>query len=182
MKMTANIVLGIRLSPNSFQRVSISGVNLESKVEQLKLEASKATNLPKHFLELIYCGNILDDESILQACGVKPGVMVHVLKKKEKDPPPPVRAMTEADVQELVMAFRTFTRHPNYRSALHIQKKSELLTLWLKLTERLSRPEVLENIMMATPGLSDDPVAISILQDPELLVHMENADLSLIHI
>ena len=48
--MTANIVLGIRLSPNSFQRVSISGVNLESKVEQLKLEASKATNLPKHFL------------------------------------------------------------------------------------------------------------------------------------
>ena len=30
--------------------------------------------------------------------------------------------------------------------------------------------------MMTTPGLSDDPVAISILQDPELLVHMENGD------
>lgn len=42
--------------------------------------------------------------------------------------------------------------------------------------QRLSRPEVLENIMMATPGLSEDPVAISIIQDPELLVHMENAD------
>ncbi|KAJ4446849.1 hypothetical protein ANN_13548 [Periplaneta americana] len=110
--------------------------------------------------ELIYCGNILDDDSTLQSCGLKPGVMVHVLKKKEKDIPLPVRSMTEADVQELVMAFRTFTRHPSYRSALH----------------RLSRPEVLENIMMATPGLSDDPVALSIIQDPELLVHMENAD------
>ncbi|XP_023726645.1 ubiquitin-like protein 7 isoform X2 [Cryptotermes secundus] len=86
--------------------------------------------------------------------------MVHVLKKKEKDIRLPVGSMTEADVQELVMAFRTFTRHPSYRSALH----------------RLSRPEVLENIMMATPGLSEDPVAISIIQDPDLLVHMENAD------
>jgi uncharacterized membrane protein len=28
--------------------------------------------------------------------------------------------MTEAEVQELVMAFRTFTRHPGYRSALHV--------------------------------------------------------------
>ncbi|KAJ9580541.1 hypothetical protein L9F63_024281 [Diploptera punctata] len=158
--MTVNIILGIRLSPNSFQRITVSGINMTDKVEQLKLEASKATNLPKHFLELIYCGNILDDDAILQTCGVKPGVMVHVLKKKEKDIPVPVRTMTEVDVQELVMAFRTFTRHPSYRSALH----------------RLSRPEVLENIMMATPGLSDDPVAISIIQDPELLVHMENAD------
>ena len=28
--------------------------------------------------------------------------------------------MTEAEVQELVMAFRTFARHPSYRSALHV--------------------------------------------------------------
>lgn len=29
---------------------------------------------------------------------------------------------------------------------------------------------------MGTPGLSDDPVATAIIQDPELLVHMENVD------
>jgi len=28
--------------------------------------------------------------------------------------------MTEVDVQELVTAFRTFTKHPSYRSALHV--------------------------------------------------------------
>jgi len=158
--MVVFIVLGIRVSPNSFQRVTVRNVSLESKVEQLKLEASKTVNLSRHFIELVYCGNILEDDSTLKSCGLKSGVMVHVLKKKEKDIPLPARSMTEAEVQELVMAFRTFTRHPSYRSALH----------------RLSRPEVLENIMMATPGLSEDPVAISIIQDPELLVHMENAD------
>jgi hypothetical protein len=36
------------------------------------------------FTELIYCGNILDDDATLKACGLKSGVMVHVLKKKEK--------------------------------------------------------------------------------------------------
>lgn len=36
------------------------------------------------FTELIYCGNILDDDSTLRSCGLKSGVMVHVLKKKEK--------------------------------------------------------------------------------------------------
>lgn len=38
--------------------------------------------------------------------------------------------------------------------------------------QRLSRPEMLENIVMATPGLSQDPVAMAIIRDPELLVHM----------
>jgi hypothetical protein len=36
------------------------------------------------FAELIYCGNILEDDSTLKSCGLKSGVMVHVLKKKEK--------------------------------------------------------------------------------------------------
>lgn len=36
------------------------------------------------FAELVYCGNILDDDSTLKSCGLKSGVMVHVLKKKQK--------------------------------------------------------------------------------------------------
>jgi hypothetical protein len=44
------IVLGIRVSPNSFQRVTVRNVSLESKVEQLKLEASKTVNLSRHFI------------------------------------------------------------------------------------------------------------------------------------
>jgi len=44
------IVLGIRVSPNSFQRVTVRNVSLDSKVEQLKLEASKTVNLSRHFI------------------------------------------------------------------------------------------------------------------------------------
>lgn len=49
-EMVVFIVLGIRVSPNSFQRVTVRNVSLESKVEQLKLEASKTVNLSRHFI------------------------------------------------------------------------------------------------------------------------------------
>lgn len=114
----------------------------------------------KLFLELIYCGNILDDDATLTSCGIKPGVMIHVLKKKEPETPVPSRTLSEADVQQLVVAFRAFTLSFGYRAAL----------------QRLSRPEVLENIIATTPGLSEDPVAIAMIQDPELLVHMSDPD------
>nr|CAD7604187.1 unnamed protein product [Timema genevievae] len=158
--MACYILLGIRLTPNTFDRVKIPINSLDIIVEQLRREASKTTHLPRQFLELIYCGNILDDDATLRSCGIKEGVMVHVLRKKEKEMPIPDKTMTEAEIQELVLAFRTFTRHHSLRNAL----------------QRLSRPEVLENIMMATPTLRDDPVAMSIIRDPELLVHMESID------
>lgn len=42
--------------------------------------------------------------------------------------------------------------------------------------QRLSRPEVLENIIAATPGLAEDPIAVSIIQDPELLSQLCDAN------
>jgi len=58
------IVLGIRVSPNSFQRVTVRNVSLDSKVEQLKLEASKTVNLSRHFI-----GNVWEDIHH-QRCGM----------------------------------------------------------------------------------------------------------------
>lgn len=86
--------------------------------------------------------------------------MVHVLKKKELDAPVQSRNLSEADVQQLVVAFRSFTLSFGYRTAL----------------QKLSRPDVLEHIIATTPGLSEDPVAIAMIQDPELLVHMSDPD------
>ncbi|KAJ8950138.1 hypothetical protein NQ314_007991 [Rhamnusium bicolor] len=68
--------------------------------------------------------------------------------------------MTEVEVQQLVSAFRAFTLSSGYRTAL----------------QRLSRQDVLDKIMAATPGLSEDPAAIAIIQDPELIVHMADPD------
>jgi hypothetical protein len=49
-EMVDDIVLGIRLSPNSFQRVTVGNISLDSKVEHLKAEVSRTTNLPRHFI------------------------------------------------------------------------------------------------------------------------------------
>lgn len=113
-----------------------------------------------NFTELSYCGLILDDDSSLAACGIKPGVTVHVLEKKPAPAPIPIRPLTETDIQQLVVAFKTFNFSANYRTAL----------------QRLSRQEVLENIIAATPGLAEDPVAIAMIRDPELIVQMADSD------
>lgn len=112
------------------------------------------------FTELIYCGVILDDESLLSSCGVKTGVTIHVLEKKTTSPPIPVKPLTEVDVQQLVTSFRKFTLTLGYRTAL----------------QRLSQFPILQNVMAATPGLADDPVALSIIRDPELIVQLSDPD------
>lgn len=159
-KKMSSVILGIRLSLFDFQRVKLDDIDFNIKIEHFKVEVSKKANAPKESLELVYCGNILDDEATLHSSGIKPGVMVHVLKKKAKEVPKPVQSMSETDIQNLVVAFRTLTLNPSYRNAL----------------QKLSRPDILDNIIMITPGLSQDPVAISMIQDPELLVRMGDID------
>lgn len=96
----------------------------------------------------------------MSSCGVKSGVTVHVLEKKQCQTPVKLRSMTESDVQQLVVAFRAFTLSAGYRTAL----------------QKLSRPDILENIIAATPGLVDDPVAVAIIRDPELVIQMSDPD------
>ncbi|XP_073979135.1 ubiquitin-like protein 7 isoform X2 [Rhodnius prolixus] len=152
----SNLLLGVRTSLYDFKKIKLENVDFDSKVENFKCEVSRKANIPKDSLELVYCGNILSDDSTLRGSGIKPGVMVHVLKKKTKELPHPTVPMSEADIQALVVAFRTLTLTPSYRTSL----------------QKLSRPDILDNIIMITPGLSQDPVAISMIQDPELLVRM----------
>ncbi|KAL1117823.1 hypothetical protein AAG570_004138 [Ranatra chinensis] len=136
--------------------MKIDNVDFEKKIFAFKDDVSKKSNIPKDSLELVYRGNILDDEATLTSCGLKPGVMVYALKKSDKEVQKPTPTMSETDIQALVVAFRTLTLNPSYRNAL----------------QKLSRPDILDNIIMATPGLSQDPIAISMIQDPELLVRM----------
>nr|BAN20903.1 unkown protein [Riptortus pedestris] len=154
----STLVLAIRYPPNDFTRLQLDQVNFDSKVDNFKCDVSTKTNIPKESMELVYCGNILDDELTLSSYGLKPGVMLHVLKKKAKDVPIRSQPMSEQDIKALVIAFKTLTLNPSHRNSL----------------QKLSRPDILENIIMITPGLSQDPVAISLIQDPELMVRLAN--------
>ncbi|XP_973179.3 ubiquitin-like protein 7 [Tribolium castaneum] len=155
----ASVVLGIWDS-FQYQSYKIENVDLDNKVELLKNEAVKKLNTAKVSFDLVYCGLVLEEENTLSSYGVKPGVTIHIVKKNAPPSAPRGRALTETEVQQLVVAFRAFTLSSGYRAAL----------------QRLSRPEVLETIIAATPGLADDPAAIAIIQDPELIVHMADPD------
>ncbi|BES88267.1 Ubiquitin-like 7 (Bone marrow stromal cell-derived) [Nesidiocoris tenuis] len=157
----SSLLLGVRMTSFDFQRIKMENVNFDSRIKEFKNEVSQKANIARESLELVYCGNILDDESTLRSSGIKAGVMIHVLKKKEKVPSLPATQMSEADILSLVRAFRTLTFNPSYKSSL----------------QKLGKPEALENIIAITPGLNQDPVAISIIQDPELLVRLGDAEI-----
>ncbi|EEB13508.1 conserved hypothetical protein [Pediculus humanus corporis] len=157
--MSISLYFGVRLNPMTFERILLHSINSCCKVEDLKYLASNKTNIPLENLELIYRGIILENNSTIESYGIQSGVTLHVLKKKEKAKPGSL--VNEADVLYLVSAFKSATKNPNYRGAL----------------QRLSRPEVLENIIAATPGLAEDPVAVSIIQDPELLTQLCDANI-----
>ncbi|KAK6631394.1 hypothetical protein RUM44_005921 [Polyplax serrata] len=158
--MFVTVYIGVRLNPNSFERIPLHSLDSNCKVEKLRHLASLKTNIPSDSLELIYRGNVLENCMTIDSCGIHSGVTIHVLRKKEKEPSRMVNPINEADILYLVSAFKNATKTPNYRNAL----------------QRLSRPEVLENIIAATPGLAEDPIAVSIIQDPELLSQLCDAN------
>ncbi|KAJ8966691.1 hypothetical protein NQ317_014020, partial [Molorchus minor] len=144
---------------SQFQRIKIENVDLESKVETLKSQAIKLLNNSSN-IDLAFCGIILENENTLSSYGITPGVTIHVLETPKHKKVVIEKKMTEVEVQQLVSAFRAFTLSSGYRAAL----------------QRLSKQDVLDKIIAASPGLSDDPAAIAIIQDPELIVHMADPD------
>ncbi|XP_074110336.1 ubiquitin-like protein 7 [Cotesia typhae] len=159
--MATELLLGVRLIPGLSKVLKINDINLQAKVENLRMETASKIELPKDSFELIYCGCILEDDVTLESCGLKSGSMVHVLKKKAPELPVPAKSIPEESILQLASAFRSFNENPALKSALHRLSK---------------RPEVIENIILTTPGLSEDSVAIAMLQDPDLMAHFTHYD------
>ncbi|KAK3097936.1 hypothetical protein FSP39_014676 [Pinctada imbricata] len=104
--------------------------------------------------KLIYCGQKLDDTNTLISYGLKDGCTVFALKKHIEESQAKPDSMSDMGIRQLVSTLQSALLNPAYRNTV----------------ERiLNSSESLENIIAATPGLSDDPVAISMLQDQELL-------------
>nr|XP_018901109.1 PREDICTED: uncharacterized protein LOC109033120 [Bemisia tabaci] len=154
----APLLFGVRLSLNNFVQEKIDDIDLDkTTAEELKSILSKmpAVNLEVTDIELVHCGNILKANSSLSSCGVKAGQMVHVLKKREKDVPVNNENMSEKEAVSIVVEFITLTLNPNSKSEM--QKMRSL---------------VLDNITSLTPSLRRDPIALTFLQDPELLAKL----------
>ncbi|XP_011171415.2 ubiquitin-like protein 7 [Solenopsis invicta] len=155
------LLFGMQVNSEMVMPITLSGVNLKTKVETLKQEAAERWNLPKDSFDFIYCGLILEDDATVESIGLKNGSMVHALQKKEPESSIINKHISEDCILQLASAFKSFNETPAFRSALHRLSK---------------RPEVIDNIISSSPGLHEDAVAIAMLQDPDLMAHFIDVD------
>uniref|UniRef100_A0A8C3AP38 Ubiquitin-like protein 7 n=1 Tax=Cyclopterus lumpus TaxID=8103 RepID=A0A8C3AP38_CYCLU len=108
-------------------------------------------------IELVHCGRKLKDDLTLDACGISSGSTLHILKKtwpEQVSNSEPVNRATAA------REFRVF------HAALHSLNSAYRDSVYKMLTNK----ESLDQIIVATPGLRSDPVALGVLQDKDLFV------------
>ncbi|XP_059391985.1 ubiquitin-like protein 7a isoform X1 [Carassius carassius] len=114
-------------------------------------------------IELVYCGRKLKDDLTLESYGIQSGSTVHILRKSWPEPeirPEPVDKVAAArEFRVLQAALHTSTA---YRDSVF---------------KMLNNRESLDQIIVATPGLSSDPVALGVLQDKDLFVQFTDPNM-----
>ncbi|KAF7699317.1 hypothetical protein HF521_004059 [Silurus meridionalis] len=132
------------------------GSYMVATIKQL-VSAQLPDSLPDpELIELVHCGCKLKDELTLDSYGIKSGSTLHILKKVWPEPavkPEPVNRSAAAREFRLLQA--TMLSNVAYRDAVF---------------KMLSNKESLDQIIVASPGLSSDPVALGVLQDKDLFV------------
>lgn len=115
-------------------------------------------------IELVHCGRKLKDDLTLDAYGIQNGSTIHILKKtwpELESAPEPVNRATAA------REFRVF------HAALHSLNSSYRDAVYKMLTNK----ESLDQIIVATPGLKSDPIALGVLQDKDLFVQFTDPNM-----
>lgn len=153
LKMAGIVCCVYHGSPSRGERIKLPSFNLSETVDSLMIEISKHVAIAPDEIQIITCGKLLNGADTLESCGVKPGVTVHAVRKLNIVPPEKMDT-SELGLQSLILALKSAVRNPAYRSTVR----------------RLSKPDVWENINAVTPGLANDPIAIAILQDPDILM------------
>lgn len=137
-----------------FERHKLSPVKLDDTVSTLQTRVAELFKTKIEDVELVFLGKSLKKDDTLEACGIKSGMTVFVYPHQEPEKP-----TCALNMQEIPMiAFGTAVVNPAFRSVL----------------QSLTKPEVLESVMASTPALADDPIAVGILQDPELMTLLAN--------
>lgn len=136
-------------------------VNLEEPVSVLKKKiCEKYETLQESLLEAIYCGCVLEDSHPIYSYNVFQGATVHVYKKTQTEKPSIAKPLDEDDLVTLELAVCSLSLSPVYRKSIM----------------KHTCPEEIVNVILNVPGLSEDPVAISLLPRFTLLVQLGNFD------
>lgn len=114
-------------------------------------------------IELVYCGRKLNDDLTLASYGIRSGSTVHILRKSWPEhvirPEPVDKVAAAREFRVLQAALHTSTA---YRDSVF---------------KMLHNKESLDQIIVATPGLSSDPVALGVLQDKDLFIQFTDPNM-----
>lgn len=104
---------------------------------------------------MIYCGKPISDALSLESQSIKPGCTIHAMQKVPKEEPPQKVSISTEQKQRIVAQFQTFLSS-NF--------------------QRISRPEVLQEILDEYPGFHSNLGALAFLRDPILLSSMQDPE------
>ncbi|XP_050069943.1 ubiquitin-like protein 7 [Anopheles maculipalpis] len=157
-----SVYLGVHLPFKPYHKLKVENVDLSGRTETLRFEAAKLIkdDVSADDFELIYCGNLLKTDDILQNKGVSDGSMIHVIqKRREKDPSSEQKSEekepTEAEVQAVLSIWRTV-------DSSNFQK--------------VRQPEFMKNVLDAYPAIRRNLFVLSLLKDPILLSSMQQPE------
>ncbi|OWK08944.1 UBL7 [Cervus elaphus hippelaphus] len=135
----------LRLPETELGEYSLGGYSI-SFLKQLIAGKLQESVPDPELIDLIYCGRKLKDDQTLDFYGIQPGSTVHVLRKSWPEPdqkPEPVDKV--AALREFRVLHTALHGSSSYREAVF---------------KMLSNKESLDQIIVATPGLSSDPIAL----------------------
>ncbi|NWJ05100.1 UBL7 protein, partial [Crypturellus undulatus] len=135
----------LRLPETELGECPLGGCSI-SQLKQLITGKLQESVPDPELIDLIYCGRKLRDDQTLDFYGIQSGSTVHVLRKSWPEPdqkPEPVDKV--AAVREFRVLHTALHSSPAYRDAVF---------------KMLGNKESLDQIIVATPGLSSDPVAL----------------------
>ena len=139
-----------RLKNNSYQRFKLSDIEMEAPVITLRTNIARHLQSDLDDIDLFYAGTKMTDEKLLAAYEIKSGVTVHVMNRVIKSNNKRVdslKTVSGGSVKGIVSS-------PHYKGVIE---------------KIFSSASSLEKLFSVAPELERDQVALSYLQEPDLL-------------
>jgi len=139
-------------------------IDLQSHVSVLRQKICEKDNtLNKENFIMVYCGNIMEDSIPIYMYDIINGATVHLFKKPNVEKPQPLKPIdnSNAGLMKLGVAFRSLSLNLSYKCALM----------------KINKTKLINDLILNTPQLNEDPVAITLLQHSELLVKLNDVNM-----
>ena len=137
-------------------KVEIPDLTMGMMVEELYQKISTHLNCSVDSIDLVGYGRVLQPGNTLGHYGIRSSSVIIVYNKrpepKEEENTPSV-PVDQEEAHRIVVALRTALVNPDFRNVI----------------EKLKEREAQDNLMAVTPGLSEDPTALAILLDFDML-------------